>query len=172
MNTQLSVSAFITHDYLKRTKYIHWCDEICICSNMGINSAVCIKWIDETLNNRLLSVPNCYEVVAMVATCGRYACAIVMSYTEMNKAVPQWRSNFNLCVSVTWPLTCAFHIPCKHTPEIIDMFRGVCDNRLDYMLRMGIYMRLYTYTICNFSSWLFNFHHDAHVHFLHLWSDS
>ena len=35
---------------------------------------------------------------------------------------------FNLCVYVTWPLTCAFHIPCTHTPEIIDMHRGVCDN--------------------------------------------
>ena len=36
---------------------------------LGINFAVCIKWIDETWwNNRLLMVPNCYEVVAMVAT--------------------------------------------------------------------------------------------------------
>ena len=36
---------------------------------LGINFAVCIKWIDETWwNNRLLLVPNCYEVVAMVAT--------------------------------------------------------------------------------------------------------
>ena len=45
-----------------------------------------------------------------------------------NKAVSQWLLTFNLCVSVTWPLTCAFHIPCTHTPEIIDMHRGVCDN--------------------------------------------
>ena len=37
-----------------------------------------------------------------------------------NKAVSQWLLTFNLCVSVTWPLTCAFHIPCTHTPEIID----------------------------------------------------
>ena len=36
---------------------------------LGINFAVCVKWIDEIwLNNRLLLVPNCYEVVAMVAT--------------------------------------------------------------------------------------------------------
>ena len=36
---------------------------------LRINFAVCIKWIDETWwNNRLLLVPNCYEVVAMVAT--------------------------------------------------------------------------------------------------------
>ena len=36
---------------------------------LGINFVVCIKWIDETWwNNRLLLVPNCYEVVAMVAT--------------------------------------------------------------------------------------------------------
>ena len=59
---------------------------------------------------------------------GCYGCAIVMSYTEINKVVSQWLLTFNLCVSVTWPLTCAFHIPCTHTPEIIDMHRGVCDN--------------------------------------------
>ena len=36
---------------------------------LGINFALFIKWIDETWwNNRLLLVPNCYEVVAMVAT--------------------------------------------------------------------------------------------------------
>ena len=51
-----------------------------------------------------------------------------MSYIEINKAVSQWLLTFNLCVSVTWPLTCAFHIPCTHTPEIIDMHRGMCDN--------------------------------------------
>ena len=61
---------------------------------------------------------------------GRYGCTIVMSYIEINKAVSQWLLTFNLCVSVTWPLTCAFHIPCTHTPEIIDMHRGMCDNEL------------------------------------------
>ena len=36
---------------------------------LRINFAVCIKWIDETWwNNWLLLVPNCYEVVAMIAT--------------------------------------------------------------------------------------------------------
>ena len=59
---------------------------------------------------------------------GSYGCTIVMSYIEINKAVSQWLLTFNLCVSVTWPLTCAFHIPCTHTPEIIDMHRGVCDK--------------------------------------------
>ena len=59
---------------------------------------------------------------------GRYGCTIVMSYIEINKAVSQWLLTFNLCVSVTWPLTCAFHIPYTHTPEIIDMHRGMCDN--------------------------------------------
>ena len=44
------------------------------------------------------------------------------------QAVSQWLLTFNLCVSVTWPLTCAFHLPCTHTPEIIDMHRGVCDK--------------------------------------------
>ena len=33
-----------------------------------------------------------------------------------------------LLLSVTWPLTCAFRIPCMHTPEIIYKHRGVCDN--------------------------------------------
>ena len=59
---------------------------------------------------------------------GRFGCTIVMSYIEINIAVWQWLLTFNLCVSVTWPLTCAFHIPCTHTLEISDMHRGVCDN--------------------------------------------
>ena len=59
---------------------------------------------------------------------GHYGCTIVMSYIVINKAVSQWLLTFNLCVSVTWPLTCAFHIPCTHTPEIIDMHRGGCDK--------------------------------------------
>ena len=62
---------------------------------LGINSAVCIKWIDEPWNNRLLLVPNCYEVAAMVATSGHYGCAIVMSYTEINKDVSQWLLTFD-----------------------------------------------------------------------------
>ena len=60
----------------------------------------------------------------------RYGCTIVMSYIEINKAVSQWLLTFNLCVSATWPLTCAFHIPCTHTPEIIDMHRGMCDKEI------------------------------------------
>ena len=59
---------------------------------------------------------------------GRYGCTMVMSYIEINKAVSQWLLTFNLCVSVTWPLACAFHISCTHTPEIIDMHRGMCDK--------------------------------------------
>ena len=42
-----------------------------------------------------------------------------------NKAVSRW-----LCISVTWPVTCASHIPCTHTPEIIDMHRDMCDREL------------------------------------------
>ena len=41
-----------------------------------------------------------------------------------DKAVSQWLLTFNMCVSVTWPLTSAFH---THTPEITDMHRGVFD---------------------------------------------
>ena len=77
---------------------------------------------------------------------GRYGCTIVMSHIEINKAVSQWLLTFNLCVSVTWPLTCAFHIPCTHTPEIIDMHRGMCDNiftLLLYIPAMRIFIRLW-----------------------------
>ena len=59
---------------------------------------------------------------------GRYGCTIVMSYIDINKSVSQWLLTFNLCVSAVWPLTCAFHKPCTHTPEIIDMHKGMCDN--------------------------------------------
>ena len=96
---------------------------------LGINFVVCIKWIDKVWwNNRSLLVhcwlwDGCYG-----CNNGRYGCTIVMSYIEINKALSQWLLTFNLCVSVTWPLTCAFHIPCTHTPEIIDMHRGMCDN--------------------------------------------
>ena len=69
---------------------------------------------------------------------GRYGCTIVMSYIEINKAVSQWLLTFNLCVSVTWPLTCAFHIPCTHTPEITDMHRGGCDKWLELDLLLFI----------------------------------
>ena len=61
---------------------------------------------------------------------------LLVSYIEINKAVSQWLVTFNLCVSVTWPLTCAFHIPCTHTPEIIDMHRGVCDNIHSWQKRL------------------------------------
>ena len=61
------------------------------------------------------------------------------SYIETNKAVSQWLLTFNLCVSVTWPLTCAFHIPCTHTPEIIDMHRGVCDNVNEHTTKCSHY---------------------------------
>ena len=70
---------------------------------------------------------------------GRYGCTIVMSYIEINKAASQWLLTFNLCVSVTWPLTCAFHIPCTHTPEIIDMHRGVCDKVQKRPIQVKIY---------------------------------
>ena len=98
-------------------------------TKLWINFAVCIKWIDETQwNNRFLLVTNCYEDVAIVARSDCYGCAIVMSYTGINKAVPQWLLTFSLCGSVTWPWTCMFHISCMHTHEITDMHRGGCDN--------------------------------------------
>ena len=36
-----------------------------------------------------------------------------------------------LCHNGCWPLTCAFHIPCTHSPKIIDMHRGMCDNLIE-----------------------------------------
>ena len=36
----------------------------------------------------------------------------------------------NLCISVTWALTCEFHTFCMYTPEIINMHNGVCGNPL------------------------------------------
>ena len=71
---------------------------------------------------------------------GRYGCTIVMSYIEINKAVSQWLLTFNLCVSVTWPLTCAFRTPCTHTSEIIDMHRGVCDKQSIQPAKLGVKM--------------------------------
>ena len=103
MNSQPSVPAFITNVYSKCTKYYSF---LCLISKLGINFVVCIMWIDESgWNNLLLSVPNCHEVTTMVATSGHYGCTIVMSYTEINKAVSQWPLTFKLCISVTWPLT-------------------------------------------------------------------
>ena len=66
---------------------------------------------------------------------GRYGCVIVMSYTEINKAVSQWLLTFNLCVSVTWPLTCAFHIPCTHTLKSLICTGACVINRLLTHLR-------------------------------------
>ena len=52
-------------------------------SKFGINSSVCIKSINKTWwNNLSLLVSNCYEVVAMVATSGRYGWAILIPYTR------------------------------------------------------------------------------------------
>ena len=55
---------------------------------------------------------------------GCYDCTIVMSYTEINKAVSHKLLTLNLCISATWLLTSAFYISSPHTPEIIDMHRG------------------------------------------------
>ena len=86
---------------------------------------------------------------------GRYGCTIVMSYIEINKAVSQWLLTFHLCISDTWPLTCAFHIPCTHTPEIIDMHRGVCDKSFYHvrsvapsLLHHTFHMRTHVVTMC------------------------
>ena len=77
-------------------------------------------WIDKTwLNKPLQSVPNCFEVVALVTPkWSLYMLAtIVTSYVGISKVVLQWLSvflNLNLCVYVTWHY-CALHMCCTHT---------------------------------------------------------
>ena len=70
-------------------------------------------------------IKPCVIVGAQLSWSGR---ANVTSYTEINKAVSQKLLTLNLCISVRWLLTSAFYISCPHTPEIIDMHRGVCDK--------------------------------------------
>ena len=88
--------------------------------------------------NLPLLVLNFYELIAIVATSGRYGCTIVMSHTEINKTVSQWSLTFNQCFSISWPLTCVFHVSCMCTPEIIDMHRDVCDVAV--ILKKGVHL--------------------------------
>ena len=131
MNTQPSVPAFITHANLKCKKYIHLYDEICVWFHLKVGNLFCSFYQVDWWNLMKHSVTVGAQLLwsgRYGCNNGRYGCTIVMSYIEINKAVSQWLLTFNLCVSGTWPLTCAFHIPCTHTPEIIDMHRGMCDN--------------------------------------------
>ena len=87
-----------------------------------------LQFVSNGLTKLDETISYCWCPIVMSCNNGRYGCTIVMSYIEINKAVSQWLLTFNLCVSVTWPLTCAFHIPCTHTPEIIDVYMGMCDK--------------------------------------------
>ena len=141
MNTQPSVPAFITHANLKCKKYIHLCDEICVWFHLKVGNSFCSLYQVDWRNLMKQSVTVGAQLLwggRYGCNNGRYGCTIVMSYIEINKAVSQWLLTFNLCVSVTWPLTCAFHIPCTHTPEIIDMHRGVCDNSVECHLLFSL----------------------------------
>ena len=136
MNTQPSVPALITHANLKCKKYIHLCDEICLASFESWEFILQFYQVD-WWNLMKQSVTVGAQLLwsgRYGCNNGRYGCTIVMSYIEINKAVSQWLLTFNLCVSVTWPLTCAFHIPCTHTPEIIDMHRDMCFNYTNCVL--------------------------------------
>ena len=133
MNTQPSVPAFITHAYLKCKKVyslIWW--NMCLVS-FEIWELILqfyqVHWWNLMKQSLTVGAQLLWSG-RYGCNNGRYGCTIVMSYIEINKAVSQWLLTFNLCVSVTWPLTCAFHIPCTHTPEIIDMHRGMCDKRI------------------------------------------
>ena len=131
MNTQPSVPAFITHANSKCKKYIHLCDEICVWCHLKFGNQFCSLYPVDWRNLMKQSVTVGAQLLwggRYGCNNGRYGCTIVMSYIEINKAVSQWLLTFNLCVSVTWPLTCTFHIPCTHPPEIIDTHRGMCDN--------------------------------------------
>ena len=163
MNTQPSVPAFITHANLKCKKYIHLCDEICVWFHLKVGNSFCSLYQEDWRNLMKQSVTVGAQLLwggRYGCNNGRYGCTIVMSYIEINKAVSQWLLTFNLCVSVTWPLTCAFHIPCTHTPEIIDMHRGVCDNIVKrYLKKKSVHISGATTLekgfkfplICNFS---------------------
>ena len=130
MNTQPSVPAFITHANLKCEKYIHLWWNMCLVSFESWELFCSLYQVDwRNLMKQSVTVSaQLLRGGRYGCNNGRYDCTIVMSYIEINNAVSQWLLTFNLCVSVTWPLTCAFHIPCTHTPEIIDMHRGMCDN--------------------------------------------
>ena len=131
MNTQQSVPAFITHANLKCKKCVHVCDEICVWFHLKVGNQFCSLYQVDWRNLMKQSVTVGVHLLWGARygnNNGRYGWTIVMSYIEIIKAVSQWLLTFNLCVSVTWSLTCAFHIPCTHTPEIIDMHRGVCDK--------------------------------------------
>ena len=121
MNTQPSVSVFITRAYLICKTYFNLCDQICTCLHYKVGnwfrSFKHVDWWN--------LIKQSVTVGAMVAISGPHGCAIVMSHTEINKVVTQWPLTFSLCLSVTRPLICAFHITYKHTPEIIDMHRGM-----------------------------------------------
>ena len=93
-----------------------------VISKLAINSAVFTKSIN--------------EVVSMVAVSDCQGCTIVMSYTEMNKALTQCLLTLNLWISVTWPLTCVFYIPCMHAHEFV-MHRGVCDKNVKQICQTG-----------------------------------
>ena len=141
MNTQPSVPAFITHANLKCKKYIHLCDEICVWFHLKVGNWFCSFYQVDWWNLMKQSVTVGAQLLwsgRYGCNNGRYGCTIVLSYIEINKAVSQWLLTFNLCVSVTWPLTCAFHTPCTHTPEIIDMHRGMCDNGCNYLSMLGL----------------------------------
>ena len=130
------IPAFITHANLKCKKvysFMWWI----MCLVSFENWELILQFVSSGLTKFDETIGHCWCPLLWGGRYGcnngRYGCTIVMSYIEINKAVSQWLLTFNLCVSVTWPLTCAFHIPCTHTLEIIDMHRGVCDNKAGAM---------------------------------------
>ena len=123
------VFLLLSHMLIQKQKYIHLYDELCVWCHLKFGNQFCSLYPVDWRNLMKQSITVGAQLLwggRYGCNNGRYGCAIVMSYIEINKAVSQWLLTFNLCVSVTWPLTCAFHIPCTHTPEIIDMHRGMC----------------------------------------------
>ena len=131
MNTQPSVPAFITHANLKCKKYIHLCDEIWVSVSFESWELI-LQFVSSGLTKLDETIGYCWCPIVMRWSLWLQQRLLWLHHCDVihwdNKAVSQWLLTFNLCVSVTWPLTCAFHIPCTHTPEIIDMHRGVCDK--------------------------------------------
>ena len=74
---------------------------------LGINFAVCIKWIDLMKQSVTVGVQLLWGG-RYGCNNGRYGCTIVMSYIKINKVVSQWLLTFNLCVSIAGTLGCVF----------------------------------------------------------------
>ena len=128
MNTQPSVPAFITHADLKWKKIFIYClvsfESWELILQFQVSSG--LTKLDETISYCWCPIAIRWSLWLQQWSLWLHHCDVI--HWDKQSCVTMALDLYNLCVSVTWPLACAFHIPCTHTPEIIDMHRGVCDN--------------------------------------------